>query len=239
MAKAQSSNKASSSNNPSQSKVDFALIFTVVSFIMVAIGILLLPNNFQNEWIFEGQERHANKPFKSLNEFYPFYLSEHADVNNRIFHFIGTSLVIIALLFSPLLIHCLGIAFGLAYISSTLFAFHPTGAFEGAILASVFFFFAAINKHLKKAIFIVVLGYFFAWVGHFRFEHNYPATFIYPSYSLLSDFRMWVDMLQGQVSGLAELKTLIMTLDTQKVQQQAVGLYNEIKTSVTQLINKQ
>jgi hypothetical protein len=43
-------------------------------------------------------------------------------------------------------------------------------------------------------------GYGFAWVGHFFFEKNRPATFSYPLYSLLGDFAMYRDMLLGKVS---------------------------------------
>ena len=39
-----------------------------------------------------------------------------------------------------------------------------------------------------------VSGYSFAWIGHFRFEHNKPATFRVPFYSLASDFRMWWEL---------------------------------------------
>ncbi len=45
----------------------------------------------------------------------------------------------------------------------------------------------------------LVEGYAFAWVGHFFFEHNKPATFKYPRYSYLSDFRMWWDMVTGKI----------------------------------------
>lgn len=43
-----------------------------------------------------------------------------------------------------------------------------------------------------------VCGYGFAWVGHFFFEHNRPATFQYPWYSLLGDFRLFFDTLRGR-----------------------------------------
>jgi len=44
-----------------------------------------------------------------------------------------------------------------------------------------------------------VLGYGFAWAGHFFFEHNRPATFKYPIYSLLGDWVMFKDMLFGNI----------------------------------------
>ena len=44
-----------------------------------------------------------------------------------------------------------------------------------------------------------VLGYGFAWAGHFFFEHNRPATFKYPFYSLLGDFVMFRDILVGKI----------------------------------------
>lgn len=42
-------------------------------------------------------------------------------------------------------------------------------------------------------------GYGFAWVGHFFFEMNRPATFTYPVYSLLGDWVMWKDMISGKL----------------------------------------
>jgi len=44
-----------------------------------------------------------------------------------------------------------------------------------------------------------LVGYGFAWVGHFFFEHNKPATFKYPFYSLIGDFVMFRDMLTGRI----------------------------------------
>jgi len=45
---------------------------------------------------------------------------------------------------------------------------------------------------------IPLVGYGFAWVGHFFFEKNKPATFQYPLYSLGSDFKLFFDILAGK-----------------------------------------
>jgi len=44
-----------------------------------------------------------------------------------------------------------------------------------------------------------VAGYGFAWVGHFVFEKNKPATFGNPLWSLRGDFRMYRKMLLGKM----------------------------------------
>jgi hypothetical protein len=46
---------------------------------------------------------------------------------------------------------------------------------------------------------IPVLGYGFAWVGHFVFEKNRPATFDYPLYSLMGDWVMLKDAFTGRI----------------------------------------
>jgi hypothetical protein len=43
-----------------------------------------------------------------------------------------------------------------------------------------------------------LVGYGFAWVGHFVFEKNRPATFKYPLYSLAGDFRLWFEVVTGK-----------------------------------------
>jgi hypothetical protein len=45
---------------------------------------------------------------------------------------------------------------------------------------------------------IPVVGYGFAWVGHFFFEKNKPATFKHPFYSLASDFVLFFDLATGK-----------------------------------------
>ena len=46
---------------------------------------------------------------------------------------------------------------------------------------------------------VPVIGYGFAWLGHFLFEKNRPATFKYPLYSLMGDWVMFRDILIGRI----------------------------------------
>jgi hypothetical protein len=43
-----------------------------------------------------------------------------------------------------------------------------------------------------------IVGYGFAWTGHFVFEKNRPATFGHPIWSLVADFEMYFRMLLGR-----------------------------------------
>lgn len=44
---------------------------------------------------------------------------------------------------------------------------------------------------------VPVVGYGCAWVGHFVFEKNRPATFQYPLYSFMGDWVMLKDAFSG------------------------------------------
>ncbi len=44
-----------------------------------------------------------------------------------------------------------------------------------------------------------LFGYGFAWIGHFIFERNRPATFRHPLYSLLGDFALFRDVITGRI----------------------------------------
>ena len=46
---------------------------------------------------------------------------------------------------------------------------------------------------------IPLVGYGFAWVGHFFFEKNRPATFTYPAFSFASDWVMYWQLLTGKI----------------------------------------
>ena len=45
----------------------------------------------------------------------------------------------------------------------------------------------------------LLCGYGFAWIGHFFFEKNRPATFKYPLYSFIGDWVMYADIWRGRV----------------------------------------
>jgi hypothetical protein len=49
-----------------------------------------------------------------------------------------------------------------------------------------------------------LIGYAFAWYGHFFVEHNKPATFGHPFYSLAADYVMVFKMLTGRMRGEVE-----------------------------------
>jgi hypothetical protein len=96
------------------------------------------------------------KSFRSFGDFYPFYLSEHANRTSRRLHVVGTTLAVLLL--------------GAALVTQRWWL-------GGAAL---------------------IEGYAFAWVGHFFFEHNKPATFKYPLFSLMGDWRLWWDVMTGR-----------------------------------------
>jgi hypothetical protein len=99
-----------------------------------------------------------DKQYKTLKEFYPYYLTEHLNPVSRILHFIGT----------------------------------------GGFIA--IFLFAIINQQWWILLFGPLCGYGFAWLGHFVFEKNKPATFIYPAFSLASDFIMFYHIITFQIN---------------------------------------
>lgn len=98
------------------------------------------------------------RKYQTFREFYPYYLSEHANPVCRTLHFAGSILVLI--------------------ISAA------------AIITANAWWLAAIP----------FAGYGFAWAGHFFFEHNRPATFSYPVFSLIADWALFYHLLTGKIS---------------------------------------
>lgn len=95
----------------------------------------------------------TEKKYKTFKEFYPFYLREHQNSTCRLLHIVGTTIVVLVLIYS---------------VSSS---------------------------HYKLLITLPFIGYGFAWIGHFVFEKNRPATFTYPLYSFMGDWVMWWQVL--------------------------------------------
>lgn len=96
--------------------------------------------------------------FADFDEFYPFYLGEHADRTSRRLHVVGTVLA-------------------LGQSAGALVTLQPWLLLTG-----------------------LLVGYGFAWVGHFFFEKNTPATFKHPLWSLRGDLRMARDVLTGRIA---------------------------------------
>ncbi len=59
--------------------------------------------------------------------------------------------------------------------------------------------FAILTGRWSLLIGMPIAGYFFAWIAHFGVEKNRPATFTYPLWSLISDFKMWFFWLTGRI----------------------------------------
>jgi hypothetical protein len=59
---------------------------------------------------------------------------------------------------------------------------------------------ALLTRSWLLLLLVPVVGYGFAWVGHFFFEHNRPATFTYPLWSFIGDWVMFKDMLIGRIT---------------------------------------
>ena len=70
--------------------------------------------------------------------------------------------------------------------------------FIGTFLVIDLLLLAAVIQQWWPLALMPLFGYGFAWVGHFFFEHNKPATFKHPLYSLIGDYRLFFEMLSGK-----------------------------------------
>ena len=72
--------------------------------------------------------------------------------------------------------------------------------FIGTSLVFLILVYSLISGVYKALWFMPLAGYGFAWVGHYVFEKNRPATFKHPLYSLRGDFTMFWHLLTGKLS---------------------------------------
>ena len=71
--------------------------------------------------------------------------------------------------------------------------------FIGSLLVLIVIITALLSQKYALLWLLPVIGYGFAWVGHFFFEKNRPATFKHPFYSLWGDWVMFKDILTGKI----------------------------------------
>ena len=71
--------------------------------------------------------------------------------------------------------------------------------FAGTTLVLVVFATAVVTRDARWLWLAPLFGYGFAWIGHFVFEKNKPATFRHPIYSFMGDWVMFADILRGRI----------------------------------------
>ena len=71
--------------------------------------------------------------------------------------------------------------------------------FVGSCAAIAFVVLAIVQKNAWWLLAALLCGYALAWVGHFFFEKNRPATFKHPFYSFAGDWVMFKDILTGRI----------------------------------------
>ena len=79
---------------------------------------------------------------------------------------------------------------------------HPVSRklhYVGTTLGTSVLLWALLTQNWRLLIAFPIIGYGFAWVGHFVFEKNRPATFVYPVWSLMGDYRMLALAIRGQL----------------------------------------
>ena len=60
---------------------------------------------------------------------------------------------------------------------------------------------ALITLRWQPAVAAVFCGYGFAWVSHFFIEKNKPASFKYPGWSFIADWKMWFFIVTRRIDG--------------------------------------
>ncbi len=94
---------------------------------------------------------------------------------------------------------------------------HFIGTSLGIILL---IWFVATGRWYFFPLFFVV-GYAFAWSAHFIVEKNKPASFKYPLWSFISDFKMMGYMVTGRMN--REVERVQLTAETQRHREKQKG----------------
>ena len=71
--------------------------------------------------------------------------------------------------------------------------------YAGSSLVILLLLYVLFSQNWLWLLAVPLAGYGFAWVGHFFFEHNKPATVRYPLYSLMGDWVMLRDAMTGRI----------------------------------------
>jgi hypothetical protein len=177
-----------------QSVIAGGLLCTlIITFSSIVIQMRDVPP--LNEYI--SKNISSTKPYATFEEFYPHYLGEHTQKTTRQWHYVGTTLSLLYLLINPILSIPM-IAGGLAAYAIIPYARHlATGIAEVIVFVMIYFINGKLlTNSLKKTFIPLLLGYTCSWIGHFGFEHNKPAAFIYPTYSFFGDIHMMYDAIK-------------------------------------------
>lgn len=71
--------------------------------------------------------------------------------------------------------------------------------FIGTLLSIIGLGWVGRTGNIRFLIILPLIGYGFAWIGHYLVEKNKPATFKYPLLSFCSDFKLFFHMLIGKI----------------------------------------
>jgi hypothetical protein len=134
----------------------------------------------------------ATKPYSDFDTFYSQrYLPEHSQEGTKALHLVGTTCMALLMAATPSLALALGAGMAAGMAAAPLTRHQTHGVAEMAVMMAVYLFVGArLTGSWRRAAAVPLVSYACAWVGHFFVEHNRPATFVYPTYSLMGDLRM-------------------------------------------------
>ena len=69
----------------------------------------------------------------------------------------------------------------------------------GTIASATLLVYFLVTKQFAMLPLVLVAGYGPAWIGHFFIEKNRPATFTYPKWSFMGDYKMCYLAATGQL----------------------------------------